>query len=188
MILEALNSDPIPRGDLLLVSSARWRLPPYFFIRVMKFFSALSKSNVNEKLGVVGRSLGSDTIVLMTSTRFEGHDNWGGEGGCCWVSGLGSSWWGGMIVAAAGSFSGGRRWRVGDVGLRSMWGGHTSFSLGLLDTGKCEDSPSISLACSIPFRMCRGGGSPSGILQADRRSCWFMVWGHSVAGCVLVRI
>jgi len=40
-----------------LASSARWRLPPYFFIRVMKFFSALSKSNVNEKSGVVGGRL-----------------------------------------------------------------------------------------------------------------------------------
>jgi hypothetical protein len=29
------NSDPVPRGELLLALSARWRLPLCFFIRIM---------------------------------------------------------------------------------------------------------------------------------------------------------
>jgi hypothetical protein len=113
MILDALNSNPIPRGDLLLASSARWRLPPYFFIKMMSFFAALSMSNVNEKSGVVGRSHGVDTMVLMMAIRFNGHGDWVGDGV---ASGLGASWWGGMVVVVAGSFPGGRRFVDCDIG------------------------------------------------------------------------
>jgi hypothetical protein len=46
----------------------------------------------------------------------------------------------------------------------------------------------ISFAWSKPFRMCLSGGSPSGMLQHDRRSSWFVRCSQSVAGCVLVCI
>jgi hypothetical protein len=120
MILVAVNSDPIPRGDVLLASSARWRLPPYFFIKMMQFFSALSMSNVNEKSGVVGRLHGVDTMVLIMAIRYDCHGDWVGDGV---ASGLGASWWGGMVVVVAGSFSGGGRFVDCDVGCRTLGGG-----------------------------------------------------------------
>jgi hypothetical protein len=67
-----LNSDPIPRGELLLASSARCRLPQCFFIRLMQFFLVLSRSKENENSGGDGQLHGVDVVALMILMRFGG--------------------------------------------------------------------------------------------------------------------
>ena len=74
-----------------------------------------------------------------------------------------------LVMAASGFSSGGRRLEGGDVGWRSWGGGRASLSLGWFDTGENNDLPRISFAFLNPFRMCRGGGSSLGRLQADWR-------------------
>ena len=132
-------------------------------------------SNVKEKWGGVGRLHGLDTMVLMTSTRFGGHGDWGLRAEVVgplvwWVPLGGEEWfwlcfWLWLLVVFP---LGGGGWRV--VMLGGVPGGAAvHLSLGWFDTGENNDLHRISFACSNPFRMCHGGGSSLGRLQADWR-------------------
>ena len=91
-----------------------------------------------------------------------------------------------MVGVEAGSFRWGGKFEDCDVWCSSWGGGQVSLSLWFLDKGgKVKYSPRISFACSNPFRMCPGGGSPSGILQVERRSCGMVCCHDSVAGCIV---